>query len=112
MLRAIESSLIPVSVSASAVSRIRDPGAGLGELRRLLCPYSSRHRANHFCRKKMPKALEFATAAAVTTAILHGAAIVRVHDVLAMKPVVQTADAIVEATPDARRSRNRLQATA
>ena len=39
--------------------------------------------------------LESATAAAVTAAILGGAHMVRVHDVAAMKPVVQVADQIL-----------------
>ncbi|MBZ5609901.1 MAG: dihydropteroate synthase [Acidobacteriia bacterium] len=39
--------------------------------------------------------LEHATAAAVTAAILGGAHMVRVHDVAAMKPVIQVADQIL-----------------
>jgi dihydropteroate synthase len=39
--------------------------------------------------------LEYATAAAVTAGILAGAHMVRVHDVAAMKPVVQIADQIL-----------------
>ena len=39
--------------------------------------------------------IEFATAAAVTAAVLNGAHIVRVHDVSRMKTVVQVADAVV-----------------
>ncbi len=39
-----------------------------------------------------------ATAAAVTAAILGGAHIVRVHDIDALKPVVQIADAVVSAS--------------
>jgi dihydropteroate synthase len=39
--------------------------------------------------------LEYATAAAVTAAILGGAHMVRVHDVAAMKPVIQVADQIL-----------------
>ena len=39
---------------------------------------------------------EFATAAAVTAAILNGAHIVRVHDVKAMKAVVEMADEIAK----------------
>ena len=41
---------------------------------------------------------EMATAAAVTAAILGGAHIVRVHDVEAIKPVVQIADGVVSAS--------------
>ena len=51
----------------------------------------------HFLRKTDEDATEFATAAAVTAAILNGAHMVRVHDVKAMRPVVETADAIVHA---------------
>jgi len=40
---------------------------------------------------------EMATAAAVTAAILGGAHIVRIHDIQAMKPVVQIADAVLSA---------------
>jgi len=40
---------------------------------------------------------EMATAAAVTAAILGGAHLVRVHDIQAMKPVVQVADAVLSA---------------
>jgi dihydropteroate synthase len=43
---------------------------------------------------------EFATAAAVTAAILGGAHIVRVHDVKAMAPAVQVADAVLAAQPE------------
>ena len=42
--------------------------------------------------------IEFATAAAVTAAILGGAHIVRVHDVVKMKSVVQIADAVLAAS--------------
>jgi dihydropteroate synthase len=42
--------------------------------------------------------LDFMTAAAVTAAILGGAHIVRVHDVAALKPVVQLADQILSFT--------------
>ena len=41
---------------------------------------------------------EMATAAAVTAAILGGAHIVRIHDIQAMKPVVQVADAVLSAS--------------
>ena len=74
--------------------------ARLGELQRLLLPVLAAVSRKSFLSQEDPKALEYATAAAVTTAILNGAAIVRVHDVAAMKPVVQTADAIVAATPE------------
>ena len=47
-----------------------------------------------FLKKQDPAATEFATAAAVTACILHGGHVIRVHDVRAMKNVVETADAI------------------
>lgn len=50
-----------------------------------------------FLRKEAPDATEFATAAAVTACILNGAHMVRVHDVKAMRGVVEVADAIREA---------------
>ncbi|HYI93403.1 MAG TPA: dihydropteroate synthase [Bryobacteraceae bacterium] len=74
--------------------------ARLGELQRLGTTILVAASRKSFLAQEDPKALEFATAGAVTVAILNGAAIVRVHDVAAMKPVVQTVDAIVEATPE------------
>jgi dihydropteroate synthase len=50
-----------------------------------------------FLRKEQPDATEFATAAAVTACVLNGAHMVRVHDVKAMKTVVEVADAIRQA---------------
>ena len=43
----------------------------------------------------------FATAAAITASILGGAHLVRVHDVAEMAPVIQVADAILNAEPSA-----------
>ena len=74
--------------------------ARLGELGRLLLPVLVATSRKQFLSQEDPAALEYATAAAVTTAILNGAAIVRVHNVAAMKPVVQTTDAIIEAIPE------------
>jgi len=74
--------------------------ARLGELGRLLLPVLVATSRKQFLSQEDPAALEYATAAAVTTAILNGAAIVRVHNVAAMKPVVQTTDAIIEAAPE------------
>ena len=85
---------------ASEASRTRRFSPGFGELQRLSVPVLVAVSRKSFLSQEDPKALEYATAAAVTTAILNGAAIVRVHDVAAMKPVVQTADAIIEATPE------------
>ncbi|MBV9251701.1 MAG: dihydropteroate synthase, partial [Acetobacteraceae bacterium] len=51
-----------------------------------------------FLRKEDAGATEFATAAAVAACILNGAHIVRVHNVKSMKSVVETADAIRQAS--------------
>ena len=48
----------------------------------------------HFLSKDTPLETEFATAAAVAAAILHGAQLVRVHDVTAMRAAAQVADQI------------------
>jgi dihydropteroate synthase len=74
--------------------------ARLGELQRLGLPILVAPSRKSFLGQEDARALEFATAAAVTAAILNGAAIVRVHDVAAMKPVVQTADAVFAAIPE------------
>ncbi len=50
-----------------------------------------------FLKKESASDLEFATAAAVTACILNGAHIVRVHDVKAMKTVIEIADAVRQA---------------
>jgi dihydropteroate synthase len=50
-----------------------------------------------FLRKEQDLATEFATAAAVTASVLNGAHIVRVHDVVAMRAVLEVADAIRQA---------------
>ena len=74
--------------------------ARLSELRRLLLPVLVGPSRKSFLNQEDPLRLEFATAAAVTAAILNGAALVRVHDVAAMKAVAGTVDAIVAAAPD------------
>lgn len=66
----------------------------LGQLAGLEMPVLVGPSRKHFLKQTDEDATEFATAAAVTAAILNGAHIVRVHDVKAMKPVVETADAI------------------
>jgi len=85
-----------------------DPGVGFGkrkeqnaeilaqleELARLELPILVGPSRKHFLTKESPQGTEFATAAAVTAAILHGAHMVRVHDVKAMKVVVEIADEI------------------
>ena len=80
--------------------RTRRYSHGLAKMQRLLLPVLAAVSRKSFLSQEDPKSLEYATAAAVTTAILNGAGIVRVHDVAAMKPVIQTADAIVAATPE------------
>lgn len=86
-----------------------DPGVGFGkrgeqnaellarldEMRKLELPIFVGPSRKLFLRQETVQATEFATAAAVTAAILGGAHIVRVHDVAAMRPVVAVADAIV-----------------
>jgi dihydropteroate synthase len=53
-----------------------------------------------FLRREQGQDLEFATAAAVAACVLNGAHIVRVHDVKAMKVVVEVADAIRQGKPE------------
>ncbi len=99
----------------SRVDRARiviDPGIGFGkrkeqnaeilarleELARLELPILVGPSRKSFLPQKdqtTKELLECATAAAVTAAILGGAHMVRVHDVAAMKPVVQVADQIL-----------------
>jgi dihydropteroate synthase len=72
--------------------------ARLGELATLDLPIAVGPSRKSFLAElnKSPDAsLEYATAAAVTAAILAGAHIVRVHDVAAMKLVAQVADQIL-----------------
>lgn len=76
--------------------------ARLGELSRLLLPVMVGPSRKSFLAQQTPEALEFATAAAVTAGVLNGACIVRVHNVAAIVPVVQTVDAIVAAIPEPR----------
>lgn len=98
----------------SGVDRARiviDPGIGfgkrkeqnseilarLGELGRLEAPILVGPSRKMFLAQSTPEDTEFATAAAVAAAILAGAHLVRVHDIKAMRAVVQTADAIAAA---------------
>ena len=88
-----------------------DPGLGFGKrkeqnaeilaqlesLARLELPILVGASRKHFLTSESTLETEFATAAAVTAAILHGAHMVRVHDVKAMKAVVEVADEIVHA---------------
>ncbi len=71
--------------------------AQLGELSRLELPILVGPSRKHFLAKESADATEFATAAAVTAAILNGAHMVRVHDVKAMKAAAEVADEIVRA---------------
>jgi len=68
--------------------------AQMGELARLEFPILAGPSRKHFVAKDAPLLTEFATAAAVAAAVLHGVHIVRVHDVKAMKTVVEIADEI------------------
>ena len=68
--------------------------AQLGELVRLELPILVGPSRKHFVARESVDATEFATAAAVAAAVLNGAHMVRVHDVKAMKAVVEVADEI------------------
>jgi dihydropteroate synthase len=74
--------------------------AQLGTLAGLELPILAGPSRKHFLARDTAEGTEFATAAAVTAAILNGAHIVRVHDVLAMKVVVEVADEIARAVPE------------
>ena len=74
--------------------------AQIGELARLEFPILAGPSRKHFLTKESPLETEFATAAAVTAAVLHGVHIVRVHDVRAMKIVVDIADEIARSGMD------------
>lgn len=68
--------------------------ANLGLLRMFDVPILVGPSRKSFLKKEQQDATEFATAGAVAASILNGAHIVRVHDVIAMKIVVETVDAI------------------
>lgn len=70
--------------------------AHLGMLARLELPVLVGPSRKHFVAKESAGETEFASAAAVAAAILHGAHLVRVHDVKAMKAVVEVADEIAK----------------
>lgn len=88
-----------------------DPGLGFGKrkeqnaeiiaflegLMRLELPILVGASRKHFLAKESTDQTEFATAAAVTASILHGAHMVRVHDVAAMKVVAEVADDFLRA---------------
>jgi dihydropteroate synthase len=71
--------------------------ARLGEMGGLDLPILVGASRKHFLSKETEVETEFASAAAVAAAILYGAHIVRVHDLKAMKSVVQVADEIARA---------------
>ena len=71
--------------------------AHLGRLARLELPLMTGPSRKHFLSRESAEDTEFATAAAVTAAVLGGAHLVRVHDVQAMRVVVSVADEIARA---------------
>ena len=73
--------------------------ANLGELRVFDMPILVGPSRKSFLKKEQEVLTEFATAGAVGASILNGAHIVRVHDVRAMKSVVEVVDAIRQAAP-------------
>ena len=91
-----------------------DPGLGFGKrgdqnceiagnleyLGALDLPIAVGPSRKSFLRKEREEETEFATAAAVTACILNGAHLVRVHNVKAMRAVVDVADAIRQATAE------------
>jgi dihydropteroate synthase len=74
--------------------------ARLGELHRLDQPVMVGPSRKSFLAQQTEMATRFATAAAVTAAILAGAHIVRVHDVPEMRVVANIADEILRNTPE------------
>ena len=75
--------------------------AQLGELGRLELPILVGASRKHFLSRESTTETEYATAAAITAAVLNGAHIVRVHDVKAMKVVVEVADEIARSGVEA-----------
>ncbi len=71
--------------------------ANLGALRQFDLPILVGPSRKSFLKKEDEGLTEFATAGAVAASILNGAHIVRVHDVKAMKSVVEVVDAIRQA---------------
>jgi len=92
-----------------------DPGIGFGkrkeqnaeilaqltELARLELPILVGPSRKSFLTRASPMETEFASAAAITAAVLNGAHIVRVHDIPAMKAVVEVADEIARRSGEA-----------
>jgi len=91
-----------------------DPGLGFGKrkeqnaeilgqleaLARLEMPIMTGPSRKHFLARESQEGTEFATAAAVAACVLKGSHLVRVHDVKAMKPVVEVADEILRASTE------------
>ncbi len=67
----------------------------LGALASLELPIMVGPSRKHFLAQENPEETKFATAAAVTAAVLNGAHIVRVHDVKEMRAVTDVADEIL-----------------
>ncbi|MEO8028717.1 MAG: dihydropteroate synthase, partial [Bryobacteraceae bacterium] len=74
--------------------------AQLAKLGSLDLPVLAGPSRKHFVARETPEETEFATAAAVTAAILNGTHMVRVHDVVAMRSVVMVADEILLAAAE------------
>jgi dihydropteroate synthase len=91
-----------------------DPGLGFGKrkeqnaeilaqletLARLEMPIMTGPSRKHFLARESQEGTEFATAAAVAACVLKGSHLVRVHDVKAMKPVVEVADELLRASTE------------
>lgn len=73
--------------------------AQLGALKAFDVPLLIGPSRKLFLKKEQAEDTEFATAAAVTASILNGAHIVRVHDVKAMRSVIDVADSIRHSVP-------------
>jgi dihydropteroate synthase len=92
-----------------------DPGIGFGkrkeqnsqllaelpQLARLELPIMTGPSRKSFLAHPSERETEFATAAAVTAAVLHGAHMVRVHQVREMRAVTDVADEILRYSPEA-----------
>ena len=90
---------------------IIDPGIGFGKRREqnaeliahlaaftsLGAPILVGPSRKQFLKQETERGTEFATAAAVAACVLNGAHLIRVHDIAAMKPVVDVAEAIFQA---------------
>jgi dihydropteroate synthase len=68
--------------------------ARLGQMTQLDLPILVGPSRKHFVKQETEAGTEFATAGAVAASVLNGAHMVRVHDVKAMKPVIEVTDSI------------------